>query len=293
VQHHHAHVAACMAENGHRRPVIGIAFDGTGYGPDGAIWGGEAIIADYRDFRRISHLQYLPLAGGDAAIRHPARIAATFLLALSGSKFGDRVLRLVGEENARNLATMVDRRINTVETSSCGRLFDAVAALLAVRSEITYEAQAAIELETLARAANSSGHLYPCLIRDGTVNTGEILAAVIGDLESKMPKAKIARAFHETMGEVAARMAVEARERSGIGVVALSGGCFQNRVLYAAAIRRIEREGFTVLIHRRVPANDGGLALGQAVVAAARLNSEGSEVHHVSWGARQDNHDRR
>lgn len=293
VQHHHAHVAACMAENGHRRPVIGIAFDGTGYGTDGAIWGGEAMIADYRDFRRVSHLQYLPLAGGDAAIRHPARIAAAFLLALFGSKFGDRVSGLVGEENARILATMVGRRINTVETSSCGRLFDAVAALLGVRNEITYEAQAAIELEALARTANSSNHLYPFSIRDGTVHTGDIFAAVIDDLESKTSKAKIARALHDTMAEVAARMAVDARAKSGIGVVALSGGCFQNRLLQAAAIRRIEREGFTVLVHRRVPANDGGLALGQAVVAAARLNSESSEVGHVSWSARPNNHDRR
>ena len=293
VQHHHAHVAACMAENGHRRPVIGIAFDGTGYGPDGAIWGGEAMIADYRDFRRVSHLQYLPLAGGDAAVRHPTRIAAAFTLALFGSKFGDRVSGLVGEENARILATMVDQRINTVETSSCGRLFDAVAALLGVRDEITYEAQAAIELEALARSAISSNHLYPFSMRDGAVQTGDILAAVIDDLESKTSKVKIARAFHDTMAEVAARMAVDARASSGIGVVALSGGCFQNRLLQAAAIRRIEREGFSVLVHRRVPANDGGLALGQAVVAAARLNSESPEVRHVSWGARQDNHDRR
>jgi hydrogenase maturation protein HypF len=274
VQHHHAHIAACMAENGCKGPVIGIAFDGAGYGLDGAIWGGEAMIADYQNFRRVSHLQYLPLAGGDAAIRHPSRIAAAFLIALFGSTFNDQVRALVGEEHARILATMVDRGINTVQTSSCGRLFDAVAALLGVRDEITYEAQAAIELETLARSSPPANHIYPFSIRHQAIQTGDIIASIIGDLESGTPKPKIARAFHETMAEVAAQMALDARVKSGIDVVALSGGCFQNRLLQGAAIERIEQEGFTVLVHRRVPASDGGLALGQAVVAAARLNSE-------------------
>jgi hydrogenase maturation protein HypF len=293
VQHHHAHIAACMAENGHTGPVIGIAFDGTGYGLDGAIWGGEAMIVDYQDFRRVSHLQYLPLAGGDAAIRHPARIAVAFLIALFGSKFDDRVSGLVGGEHARLLATMVDRGINTVQTSSCGRLFDAVAALLGVRNEITYEAQAAIELETLARSSPPANHVYPFSILDQAIQTGNMLTAIIEDLENGTPKAKIARAFHDTMAEVAARMALDARAKSGIDVVALSGGCFQNRLLQAAAIQRVEREGFSVLVHHRVPANDGGLALGQAVVAAARLNSESLEVRNVSGHSRQDSHDRR
>jgi len=154
------------------RPVIGIAFDGTGYGLDGAIWGGEAMIADYRNFRRASHLQYLPLAGGDAAIRHPARIAATFLIALFGSMFENRVSALTGEEYPRMLATMVDRGINTVQTSSCGRLFDAVAALHGVRDEISYEAQAAIELETRARSSPPENHIYPCSTRDPRLKEG-------------------------------------------------------------------------------------------------------------------------
>ncbi len=286
VQHHHAHIAACMAENGHKGPVIGIAFDGTGYGLDGAIWGGEAMIAGYQDFCRTSHLEYLPLAGGDTAVRQPARIAAGFLLALFGSKCGDRISGLVGEEHARILATMVGRGINTVQTSSCGRLFDAVAALLGVRNEITYEAQAAIELETLARSSPPANHIYPFSIRDQAIQTRDTLAAIIGDLEDGRPKARIARAFHETMAEVAMRMALDARVKSGLEVVALSGGCFQNRLLQAAAVERIEREGFSVLVHHRVPANDGGLALGQAVVAAARLNSGSLEVRHVSRHSR-------
>ncbi len=274
VQHHHAHIAACMAENGHSRPVIGLAFDGTGYGPDGAIWGGEAMIADFCDLRRIAHFQYLPLAGGDAAIRHSARVAAAFLISLFESKFESRVTALVGAENARILATMVTRGLGTIPTSSCGRLFDAVAALLGVRDEITYEAQAAIELESCARGASPTKLCYPFSIRDGVVCTGDILAAIIDDLERGTPKAKISYAFHETIAEIAMRMALDARAITGIGVVALTGGCFQNRLLQAMAIERIERAGFTVMVHHRVPANDGGLALGQAVVAAARLNSE-------------------
>lgn len=274
VQHHHAHIAACMAENEHEGAVIGIAFDGSGYGPDGAIWGGEALIADYRDFRRVSHLQYLPLAGGDTAIRHPARIAGGFLIGLFGSMFDDRVSALVGGAHAPILAKMIGHGINTVQTSSCGRLFDAVAALLGVRDEITYEAQAAIELETLARSAPPINYTYPFSIRDQTIQTGAILSAIIDDLERGTAKAKIARAFHQTIAEVAMRMALDARANSGINVVALSGGCFQNRLLQAAAVERLERKGFAILVHRRVPANDGGLGLGQAVVAAARLHCE-------------------
>jgi hydrogenase maturation protein HypF len=274
VQHHHSHIAACMAEHGHNRPVIGIAFDGTGYGLDGAIWGGEALVADYRDFSRISHLQYLPLAGGDDAIRHPARIAAAFLMSRFGSMFDERVSALVGTEHARILATIIDRGINTIQTSSCGRLFDAVAALLGLRDTITYEAQAAIELEALARRWPPTDSIYPFSLRDQAIQTEDILAAIVDELNKGTPKAKIARTFHDTMAAIAARMAMDARAKSGIDVVALSGGCFQNRILQAAAIERVEREGFTVLVHRRVPANDGGLALGQAVVAAARLNCD-------------------
>jgi hydrogenase maturation protein HypF len=273
VQHHHAHIAACMAEHGRRSAVIGIAFDGTGYGLDGAVWGGEAMIADYRDFRRVSHFQYLPLAGGDAAIRYPARIAAAFVIGLFGSSSDNLAFTLVGKQDARILATMVDRGINTVQTSSCGRLFDAVAALLGVRTKITYEAQAAIELETLARSSPSENRIYPISMHEGVVQTENILAAILGDMELGVPKATIARAFHDTMAEVAAQMAFAARAQTGIDTVALSGGCFQNRLLRAAAMERIGRAGLTVLVHRRVPTNDGGLALGQAVVAAARLNS--------------------
>jgi hydrogenase maturation protein HypF len=275
VQHHHAHVASCLAEHGRMEAAIGIAFDGLGYGTDGSLWGGEAMRADLCGFQRLSHLQYLPLAGGDAAVRRPAQIAAAFLIEV-GSRFDGRVEALVGEDDARILKRMIARSINTFQTSSCGRLFDAVSALLGVCCENTYEAQAAIELESLARTSPSTNYIYPASLRDGVVSTAEILASIADDLDRGAPVAKIARAFHDTMAEVVARMAADARLRSGLNVVALSGGCFQNRLLLDGSIHRLERAGFEVLVHNRVPANDGGLALGQAAVAAALLSAEQS-----------------
>ena len=273
VQHHHAHIAACLAENNHRGPAIGIAFDGTGYGPDGTIWGGEAMVADYGGFRRIAHLKCLPLAGGDSAIRSPARIAAAFLLGAFGSMFADRARRMVGDSDASIIARMVERGINTIPTSSCGRLFDAVAAMIGVCGAASYEAQAAIEMEALARSAPQGGHIYPVVIRDGIVSTSEIFAAIVGDLVHSTPPALIARAFHDTMAEIVMRMASLGRAETGIDTVALSGGCFQNRLLLDASVEKLRSAGFTVMVHRRVPANDGGLALGQAVVAAAILDA--------------------
>lgn len=269
VQHHHAHVASCMAENGHPGPAIGIALDGTGYGADGAIWGGEAMAVDFGHFDRLSHLEYLPLAGGDFAIRHPIRIAAAFLLALFGEIAHAPMRERLGEEGARVLARMVERRLNTVETSSCGRLFDAVAALLGVRDQVTYEAQAAIELEALARRSSRAARPYPLALEDGVVRIGGMMAAILDEIARGVAPADVARGFHASMAEAVRRMAADARARTGIGVVALSGGCFQNRLLLTESVERLRREGFSVLVHHRVPANDGGLALGQAVIAAA------------------------
>jgi hydrogenase maturation protein HypF len=274
VQHHHAHLAACLAEHGHDGPAIGITFDGTGYGLDGAIWGGEAMAGDFIGFRRLSHLEYLPLPGGDGAVRHPARIAAAYMLALFGEVADSRLDELVSEEHARILRKMVAVRINTSQTSSCGRLFDAVAAILGVCGEVTYEAQAAIELERLARRSHRANRIYPFSLKDEVVRIGEMFAAILDDLNGGQPREDIARAFHDTMSAVVARMSAHAKANTGIHVVVLSGGCFQNRLLLASSVDRLEREGVTVLLHRRVPANDGGLALGKAVIAAALVNAE-------------------
>jgi hydrogenase maturation protein HypF len=174
------------------------------------------------------------------------------------------------------LQKMIECGINTFPTSSCGRLFDAVAALLGVCRETTYEAQAAIELETCARGTASTSRIYPCSISDGVVRSGEILEGIIGDLEQGRMIASIARSFHDTMAEVVAKMAAGAREKPGLETVALSGGCFQNRLLLASAIESLKVAGFIVLSHRRIPTNDGGLALGQAVIAAAQTNPDWS-----------------
>jgi hydrogenase maturation protein HypF len=273
VQHHHAHIAACLAENGESGPAIGIAFDGTGYGVDGAIWGGEALLADLSSFKRLAHLEYLPLPGGDAAIRHPARVAAAYLFAQFGERPVARIAEVLGHERIRILERMIERGINTVPTSSAGRLFDAVAALVGVRDDVTYEAQAAIELEALARTVESDGS-YPFSVESGAVNLKSLLAAIISDVRAGVSCAIIARRFHSTMAEIVGAMAELVRRETGTSIAALSGGCFQNRLLLETSIERLESAGFRVLTHHRVPANDGGLALGQAVIAASRPSGE-------------------
>ncbi len=272
VQHHHAHVAACLAEHGRPGPAIGVAFDGTGYGSDGAIWGGEVLIADLVGFERIGHLEYLPLPGGDAAIRHPARIAAAYLLALFDDVPDARLRAALGAPAIALLRGMVTRRVHTVETSSCGRLFDAVGALLGIAGEATYEGQAAMQLEALARSAPAGAMgSYPFELDAGVVRLRPLFAALLAERGRDVPAAIVARRFHRTLVAVVGAQARRARALSGLCSVVLSGGCFQNQLLLNDCLADLEADGFEVLVHRQVPANDGGLALGQAVVAAARL----------------------
>jgi hydrogenase maturation protein HypF len=281
VQHHHAHVAACLAEHGRRGPAIGVAFDGTGYGADGAIWGGEVLVADLAAFNRVGHFEYLPLPGGDAAIRHPARIAAAYLLALFGDVPDADLCAALGAPAIALLRAMIARRLHTVDTSSCGRLFDAVAALLGIADQVAYEGQAAMQLEALARSmpgAASTGSVvgYPFDDDAGVVRLRPLFAAILADRDRGVPAPIIARRFHRTVAAVAGAQARRARALSGLGSVALSGGCFQNQLLLGDCLTVLAADGFEVLVHRQVPANDGGLALGQAVVAAARLEGGGT-----------------
>ena len=273
VQHHHAHVAACLAENGDRGPAIGIAFDGTGYGDDGAIWGGEALLADLSRAERVGHLEYLPLAGGDAAVREPLRVAAAYELALLGA-VDARTRAALGEEPVAVLARMIARGVNTVPTSSAGRLFDAVAAILGLAADVTYEGHAAMRLEAAAGAVIPEGP-YPFALDAGIVRLRPLLAALLAERDAGIGVATIAARFHATMAAIVLALARHARACSGLATVALSGGCFQNRRLLAGSVAALAGDGFRVLVHRRVPANDGGLALGQAVVAAARLAEVG------------------
>jgi hydrogenase maturation protein HypF len=272
VQHHHAHVAACMAEHGldGTRPIIGMAFDGTGYGEDGAIWGGEVLIADYRSYQRKFHLEYFPLPGGDAAIKKPARTALALLWSLG--RDWDQDLRPVAGYSAQEqdiLRAQLEKKINTPMTSSMGRLFDAAASLAGVRQTVNYEGQAAIEFEALADA--DEGGTYPFALEQGQVRVRTAVEALIHDLSEGVPVSKISARFHNGVAASVLEICSRIRSETGIDEVALSGGVWQNITLLGRTLSLLKEDGFRVYLHREVPTNDGGLSLGQAVIAAARM----------------------
>ena len=274
VQHHHAHIASVLAEHGLDGPAIGVAADGTGYGMDGAIWGCEVLVADLADFTRAGHLAYVPLPGGDAAVRQPWRVAAAYLAQRYGPAFTELDLpftRALDRGRWAVLAQMIARGVNSPPTSSLGRLFDAVAALVGVRGEALYEGQAAIELETLAEREAAP---YPFALAGAApfqIEVGPALDAIVADVRAGVAAEQIAGRFHATVAEMLAAACARVRSETGIGVVALSGGVFQNRLLLERLAQRLADDGFGVYCNRRVPANDGGLSLGQAAVAAGRM----------------------
>lgn len=278
VQHHHAHVAACMAENGVRESVIGVAFDGTGYGIDGTVWGGEFIVAEYADFTRAAHLGCVPMPGGERAIREPLRMALAHLMHAFGE--WDFALPPLREATARErgaIESQIERGFNAPLTSSIGRLFDAVASLTGIRHRARYEGQAAMELEAAAEPV--ADRCYPIELAGHepiVINPAPIICAVVGDVRAGASPATIASRFHATLASMIVAVCLRLRDRTGLPYVALSGGVFQNGILLPAARRGLESEGFTVFTHRRVPPNDGGLALGQAMVANARLEKSGA-----------------
>jgi hydrogenase maturation protein HypF len=264
VQHHHAHVAACLAEHHRDGPVIGVAFDGTGYGPDGTIWGGEFLVADYADFRRAGRLAPFPLPGGEAAIRRPGRIA----LGLAP----EAAIPGLPDAEAAAARAQIARGLNSPLTSSMGRLFDAASALLGICTDVTYEGQAAMELETAADA--EADRIYPYRIDRGElleVDARPLLAALAEDpADSGIRAAR----FHATVAAFTAEVCGHIRDDTGLNAVALSGGVFQNVLLLGMLLRRLSEAGFNVIYHHAVPPNDGGLALGQAAVAARRLQAK-------------------
>lgn len=273
VQHHHAHMASCMAENGLRGPAIGVTFDGTGYGGDGSLWGGEFLVGDYRSVRRAAHLRAVPLPGGEQAIREPWRMAVAHLLDCGEDP--ERLVPGLQPTAFRILRRMIDARLNSPVTSSAGRLFDAVAALVGLRRDVTFEGQAAMELEWLAGASDATD-AYPFAVEteEGgglVVDTRPLVRAVSDALRSGDPGPLVARRFHNTVGEVIVRVTAHLRDTTGLPDVVLTGGVFQNALLLEMARRRLEELGLAVHTHARVPANDGGLALGQLAVAAAVL----------------------
>jgi hydrogenase maturation protein HypF len=276
VQHHHAHIVSCMADNELQSPVIGVALDGTGLGADGNIWGGEFLVADYRDFRRAGHLEYLPLPGGDAAIKRPRRTTIGYILTLLGEKAFNRDLPVMRKANDMELDVIkrqIERRINSPLTSSMGRLFDAISALLGIRGEIDYEGQAAVELEMAAYKEDyvhvKEGYPYRIVEDEGMriVRLDDLLSAVIEDLHQGISKGLISVKFHNTIARMINEMCRLIAYETGITQIALSGGVFQNRLLLRRTISLLEGSDLQVFTHRQVPCNDGGISLGQAVVA--------------------------
>ena len=281
VQHHHAHIASCLADNGETGPVVGVAFDGTGFGTDGTIWGGEFLVADLAEFRRAGHLAPVPMPGGAAAVRQPWRMAAAYLdAAFPGGGPPDLDVAQRNEHRWGNVLTLARKGINAPLTSSAGRLFDAVSALLGVRDTINYEGQAAIELEQLAAVGAAPGAAgaggYRAALSPGVsgepfqVRGADLVREAAADLSRGTGRAIVAARFQYGIVQLIEDGCAAVRDRYGLTTVALSGGVFQNVTVLGAAVARLEARGFRVLTHGRVPCNDGGISLGQAVVAAAR-----------------------
>ncbi|MFD0971326.1 carbamoyltransferase HypF [Plantactinospora endophytica] len=286
VQHHHAHVAACLAENGEPGPVVGVAFDGTGYGTDGTVWGGELLVADLTGFVRAGHLLPVPMPGGTAAIRQPWRMAAAYLSAAYDGQVPDG-LDVVRRNADRwpDVLRLAARGVNSPPTSSAGRLFDAVAALLGVRDVVDYEGQAAVELEQLADPGVRDG--YPVTVTGPPtvdppgggvhgvsapvvgVHGVDLVRGVLADLRRGVQPAVIAARFHHGLAAATVTAVRRIAETAGLGTVALSGGVFGNPLLLGAVTDGLTRHGLRVLTHHRVPCNDGGISLGQVAVAAA------------------------
>jgi hydrogenase maturation protein HypF len=276
IQHHYAHVASCMAEHNlpEERPVIGVSFDGTGYGEDGAIWGGEVLIADYQGYQREFHLKYTPLPGGDKAIREPWRMALSWLWR-SGIDWSEDLHPIeynAGSEHGMvalsALQHQIQSQINAPLTSSIGRLFDAVSSIVGIRQKVNYEAQAAIEFEALADPHEEG--IYPIDLNDHLIDPSPLIEHVINDCRSGVGVPMISARFHNALAVMVVKVCSLIRDRHDLSEVILSGGVWQNMTLLQKTVILLESDGFTCYLHHLVPANDGGIALGQAAIAAFR-----------------------
>lgn len=287
IQHHYAHIVSCMAENDVQEPVIGLAFDGTGYGPDGSIWGGEILIADWQDYERAGHIEPFLQLGGNTASREGWRIAAALLLdRIQDAKQYEAAVTKLGLcslQEARAIHMMADRKINAVRSTSAGRLFDAVAAGLGICRCSTFEGEAAMALET---AAEKYDRAHPGISPDiqtdvKTEDSGQLMLLTTSFFKTLMAEkmtgadsGKLASDFHRGLSQMLVAACEKLRESRGINIVALSGGVFQNKTLTRMTAEALEKKGFNVLLHRFAPPNDGGIALGQAVAAMSRLNDQ-------------------
>ncbi|HEX7177519.1 MAG TPA: carbamoyltransferase HypF [Pyrinomonadaceae bacterium] len=277
VQHHHAHVASCMADNRIEGEVIGVAMDGLGFGTDGRLWGGEFFVADFCDAERVAHLDYVPMPGGAKAVREPWRMAAVYLHRAFGDEFLNLDIPFVQNLDRRawtTLRRMAATATNSPETSSMGRLFDAVAGLLSLRGAVNYEGQAAIELETIAeRACRQEGYAFELEEGGRVIKAEAVVRRAVEDLlEGRRPQ-EVSAKFHLGVAALIAAVARRVRDERKLERVVLSGGVFQNTFLLEAACRMLKGDGFEVFTHSRVPPNDGGISFGQAAIADARLKA--------------------
>lgn len=275
VQHHHAHLVSCLGENRVSGPAIGVIFDGSGFGEDGHIWGGEFLLGDTASYRRGAHLTYLPMPGGDAAVREPWRMALSYLVHAYGEKFPlPATLASIPATEQRIVAQMINRRINTPLTSSCGRLFDGVAALAGLRQRVSFEGQAAMELEMALDPTEQNA--YPFTVEMNSdhrhIDPAPLIRAVVDDLHAGVPVATISARFHHGVAQMVLQVCRILRTEGGLSQVALSGGVFQNVFLTETVLNLLRADDFTVLTHSLVPPNDGGLAFGQAIIAAQRIS---------------------
>lgn len=271
VQHHHAHLASCMVENGwdSDEPVIGLCFDGTGYGTDETVWGGEILIGGYTGYERRFHLDTFPLPGGDKAAKDPARTALSLLSSCNIQHELDLPpVQYFKAQELQIVESQISHKINSPITSSMGRLFDGVASLIGIRHHITYEGQAAIELEALANPDETNSYTFG--IHDNLIDFRPVVQSVIKDIRANVPKGNISARFHNGIGKLCLDICSISKQETGISTVAISGGVWQNVFLLRGVIRLLSENEFTLLFHQKVPTNDACISLGQAIIAARR-----------------------
>ncbi|MBI4777683.1 carbamoyltransferase HypF [Candidatus Desantisbacteria bacterium] len=282
IQHHHAHIASCMAENGVDEKVIGVAMDGIGYGTDGNIWGCEFLLTDYSGFERMAHLKYIPMPGGDKATEQPWRMAISYLYSVYGEAIPSRFLKRWGDEKTLFIMKMLKQGLNSPLTSSAGRLFDAVSGILGLRDVVDYEAQAAIELEMIADGYENRGYGFEIREQREKENTliidpTKTILDIVHDIELDINPSIISARFHNTVIGWTLETCRRVRDKTGINKTALSGGVLQNRYLFERIKPGLEEQGFECFSHSRVPSNDGGISFGQAVIAS-RITVHGLQL---------------
>ncbi|MCF8365555.1 MAG: carbamoyltransferase HypF [Bacteroidales bacterium] len=272
VQHHHAHIASCMAEHGLDEKVIGVSFDGTGLGDDGNIWGGEFFVCDLNDYKRFTHFDYIPMPGGDKVTKEPWRTAISYLYHTFGNDFLDfdlKFLKTIPKTNVNLILEAVQKNINSPLSSSCGRLFDAVSAMINLCTVSKFHAEAPMRLESIAQGGNSESYSFGL---EAILDFRPTIREIVTDLKSGIPASVISAKFHNTMVKVIVETTLKIHTTTGLKKVVLSGGSFQNAILLGKSETELIKHGFGVFTHEKVPANDGGIALGQLVVAAKRRN---------------------